>query len=54
MQLELEPLISLLTKGLAAILSEFQHYNSDGMYDIVYDTGTRLAVQVLWNSIMST
>ena len=40
------------------ILSEFQHvfqhYNSDSMYDIVYDTGTSLAVQVLWNFIMST
>ena len=33
------------------ILSEFeyvfQHFNSIGMYDIVYDTGTSLAVQVL-------
>ena len=27
---------------------------TDGMYDIVYDTETSLAVQVLWNSIMST
>ena len=24
------------------------------MYDIVYYTGTSLALQVLWNSIMST
>ena len=37
-----------------SILSEFkhvfQHVNSVGMYTIVYDTGTSLAVQVLWHS----
>ena len=28
--------------------------NSGGIYDIVYETGTSLTVQVIWHSIMST
>ena len=32
---------------LSEFLHVFQHFNSIGMYDIVYDTGTSLAVQVL-------